>query len=1146
MRSAQARTPERSKLFPVIPSFVRGRITRPDIALWILLFVIATYSHAQTVEWTGFIRTESGSAVAGALIELRSAANKLSTVTDANGQYRFTGIPPGPYRLSVRLPNHSLTYPQSLAIPAAGPGEIILSDRDAISLHVATNQSSSGGETLSAKTVSGIPLNKRDFSQLLLLAAGTMTDANGASNFTQQFAINGQRGVEAVFAMDGADTSDPEMGGATFSNFNVDAVQEIQSSSGWMPTEIGHGAAGFTNIVTRSGTGSLHGSIFEFVRNSAFDARNFFDRRSIANPGRIPPFRRNEFGFTIGGPVAIPALYHGANRTQFFAEYQGFRQVLGTTQVLAVPTANERAGIDTTAFPGDTLLVPVNSGIASLINQYPLPNDPRGPFGARTFATSSKVSTDADQFSLRIDHQLTSKDRLFARVSINNLNGPITNPDQTAISPAFGILYVDHQRNAVLNWIRTPSASFTSESSVSFTRTTPSFPTPDHTDPELAFGDGLYEPFNAAAGSVTTSIGNLFQGRQNFTWTKPKHSVKAGAEFRANRDTGHFGITPNGQYTFGGGTAYSPVNIRSLSGLHNIAPGEPLPDTLTALLAGSAFAYAIAVAPPNFPQGDQIGVAAISRYNVNFFVQDTWKISDRFVLDYGLRYELYTPISERAKRTAGVSFVPGPNEPKQEYLINPQPRYRLTGNDWGPRLRISWLAGQKLWIRAGGAITTIPTNIWQDNMLTGAAPYVDYPRLTASPGAPLLFGTKITPKDLPGVFTPSGANILASGDSKAVPANTVWDIDRFERGIAALNPSHQITPLNVNVMSGDFRNAYLGTWTFALERPIGSLSTSAAYVGTAGISLPAINFPNAYPGATPAFAPYTEFGPSGQPVGGFSTELFMTNRSHSSYHSLQSSLQGTIAHGGPQIQASFTWSKSLDDTSTVIGAFISGASGATAPASPQNPFDTRADKGPSTFDVERAFTLTAIQDLHAERLETLNLLSRKITAGWQLLSVSTITSGPPFTVYSGVQQTGAGSNGVDRPDQIGNPDLSTGRKIREDYFGLGANNASFFVIPIDVPGGSGPNRGVFGSLGRDTFRGPALYNFDFAAIKDTPFQSSSGREWIDLQFRAEFFNLFNIANFGLPANTIKGSGFGEINRTAANSRQIQFSLKLMF
>src|SRR5208337_4805853 len=214
-----------------------------------------------------------------------------------------------------------------------------------------------------SQTVSELPLNGRDFSTLLLLAAGTMTDVNGATNFTQQFAVNGQRGVEATFAMDGADVSDPEMGGSTFTNFNVDAIQELQSSSGWMPAEIGRGAAGFTNIVTRSGASGFHGSFFEFVRNSAFDARNYFDHPSIPYPGRIPPFRRNEFGLTNGGPIFLPHVYDGRKRTFYFAEYQGFRQVLGTTQVMPLPTSAERTGLDQFSYSDgttDTLTVPVD------------------------------------------------------------------------------------------------------------------------------------------------------------------------------------------------------------------------------------------------------------------------------------------------------------------------------------------------------------------------------------------------------------------------------------------------------------------------------------------------------------------------------------------------------------------------------------------------------------------------------------------------------------------------------------------------------------------------------------------------------------------------------------------------------------------
>ncbi|MDE3180162.1 MAG: hypothetical protein KGM47_10960, partial [Acidobacteriota bacterium] len=237
---------------------------------------------------------------------------------------------------------------------------------------------SSGGEKLTGKEVAKLPLNGRDFGQLLLLASGTMTDTNGAANFTQQYAVNGQRGTTAVFAMDGIDVTDPEQGGATFDNFNIDAIQEIKSQSGWMPPGIGEGAASFTNVITKSGGAQVHGDIFEFLRNSSLDARNFFDRNSTLNPGRLPHFVRNEFGFTNGGPLELPGLYNGRNRTYYFGEYQGFRQVLGTTQVVSVPTPAERLGLDATAVRGDTLFVPVNAAVAPVLAHYPLPNDPQG------------------------------------------------------------------------------------------------------------------------------------------------------------------------------------------------------------------------------------------------------------------------------------------------------------------------------------------------------------------------------------------------------------------------------------------------------------------------------------------------------------------------------------------------------------------------------------------------------------------------------------------------------------------------------------------------------------------------------------------------------------------------------------------------
>jgi Carboxypeptidase regulatory-like domain len=1096
--------------------------------------------------WQGFLRNAAGAPIPGAKVRLTGNSAHAEAVTTSDGQFHFASLSAGSYHLTVRADGHTVDYAQVIDLVSAAPPVVLtLSGRGELTVALLKGQAATGGEQLSGQAVSELPLNGRDFSTLLLLAAGTMTDANGATNFTQQFAINGQRGVEATFAMDGADISDPEMGGTTFNNFNVDAVESIDSSSGWMPAEIGRGASGFTNIHTRSGASGFHGSIFEFVRNSAFDARNFFDYATPAYPGRIPPFRRNEFGVTNGGPIFIPHVYDGRKRTFYFAQYQGFRQVLGTTQVMPVPTAAERAGLDTVTYPDgsvDTLKVPVDPGIAAVLARYPLPNYAAGSYQANTYATASAVATNADQFSIRLDHKISAKDQFFARFNLDNLTGPTTNPDQTAIDPAFGIQYIDRQRSVVGTYTRTVSPRLVLESSISITRSTPGFPTSDYTDPAVKFNDGLFEAFNSAAGSIMQAYGNLFQGRQNVTFTTGSHAFKVGFEARLNRDTTYFGTSPDGEYDFGGGTAYATEFIPSASGTHNISSGDPLPDTLSSFLSGSPFAYTIGIAPPYFSNGQHIGPAAINRNDFNAYAEDTWKITPRFSLDYGLRWELYSPISERAHRTSGFLTTSG----TQEFVINPQPGYQTDWNGWGPRVQAAWQVTNKLSAHMGGGITVIPPNIWQDNFLTGSTPFVVYPRLLSASSEPINYGFQLTPAELPNTYTPQGVNIFASGKTTSVAPNTVMDVNRYEQDVAALTPNGAVSALNLSGIDRSFTNGTLYTWTAGLERKIGNLTADASYVGTAAEKLPRYSFPNAYPGATPAFAPHTEFDSAGNVIGGFGVENLIVSDAHSTYHALQTSLSGSVGHGGPGLQASYTWGKSIDNTSQVIGG--TGSTGAVASGFSQNPFDTHPEKGPSAFDVTNSFNLSVAQDLHLDSAQLLRPLSSKVTGGWELLSISSLSSGSPFTVFSGIQQTGAGSEGVDRPNQIAKPHLSTARANRPDYFGQGASNATdFFSIPINVPGGTGPNQGVFGTLGRNSFRGPAYYDFDFALIKDTPFgRRSSGAERVDLQFRSEFFNLFNIVDMGLPANILNGSGFGEISKTAGTSRQIQFSLKLIY
>ena len=1093
--------------------------------------------------WHGLIENEGHQRAKAATIALEAEGQQPISAPIHDGQFTFATVPAATYHVVIRTEGRTFHSNAELKIPSENAAALITLHTDGtFTLSYQQATASAGGEQLSSKTVTEIPLNKRDFSQLLLLAAGTAADPSGAANFTQQFAINGQRGVEATFALDGADISDPEQGGGTFTNFNVDAVSEIQSLSGVMPAEVGRGASGFTNIVTRTGEQGFHGSVFEFLRNSALDARNYFDYSSPANPGRIPPFRRNEFGFTNGGPLRVPKLIAGQSKLFYFLEYQGFRQVLGTTQVFSVPTAGQRSGLDTSAFPGDTLTVPVDSGIAAILARYPLPNFSSGTYGANTYATSSKVATDADQFSLRIDYQATTKSHIFARVTFDNLDGPTTNPDQTVLDQSFGVKYADRQRNAILDWVYTASPRLTFDSSIAGIRTTPSFNTPNQTDPAVKFNDSLFEPFNAPGGSVTKSYTNLFQIQENVTLTTARHAFKFGGEVRLWRDSSYFGMSPNGEYDFGGGTAYSPVEIASQSGQHNIHKGDPLPDTLSAFLTGSPFAYTRAVAPSYFSNGERIGPAADNRDSFEFYVQDAWKATSRLVLNYGLRVEFYTPLSERGGRGSTLRPLP---DGSQEFLIHPDPVYRTHMNNWGPRLEADYRFSETFRGHLGAALTTIPTNIWQTNLLTGGLPFVFYPRITASPTTPLAYGFQIQPSAIPQSYDLQGNNIFAGRRSNDVPHNTVLDIDRLEKDLAAV--SGQPSPLNVQGLSQSFGNAALGTWTAGLERSFGNVTTSASYVGTTAWKLSRIAFPNAYPGATAQFAHFTHFDASGSAIGGFGTESFAEASSHSSYHSLQLSGAGQTGHGGPGLQASYTWSKSIDDTSTVAGTSATSTVGAVSQAAPQNPFDTHPERGPSSFDITHSFTLSLTQQLPVGSLPYADQLSRKVTNGWQLISVSTLSSGLPFTVYSGVQQTGAGAGNVDRPDQIAKPDLSVGRKRREDYFGRGDNNASFFSIPVGTDGGTGPNQGRFGTLGRNTFRGPAFYDFDVSLVKDTPVgRRSSGGDLMAVQFRSEFFNVLNTANLGLPSNTILGSGFGVINRTAGSSRQIQFSLKLVF
>src|SRR5713226_2716939 len=724
-----------------------------SLCLIVALLAVLTAGAFGASSWSGVLRDGVGKPIGEATVRLRSKSRDrdYAATTSASGNFALSGMAATDYELSVEASGNSW---HATSLVTIKDGDTLTTNLQVFSqppelrLLPASEEASpqaSGGERLSSGEVSSLPLNARDFSKLLLLAAGTMTDANGAANFTQQFAVNGQRGTATVFALDGFDTTDPEMGGATFSNFNVDAIQEVQASSGVMPAEFGHGAASFTNVVTKSGVNQIHGSFFEFARNAAFDARNYFDHKSVADERRIPPFVRNEFGFTNGGPVVLPHLYNGRDRTFYFGQYQGFLQVLGTTQVFPVPTAAERQGIDTLTSPGDTLTVPVSPAIVPALDHYPLPNDPSGAYGDRTYAASSKIYTRTDQFSVRVDHRLSDKATLLTRFSLNQVSGPLTNPDQTAIDPSFGVRFFDHQRNAGVRYSRTISPHLISDTSFGYIRSTPFFPTVNHTQPAMAYGDGLFQGFNSAGGSIFGSFGNLYQLKHDMSYVHSAHAFKWGTEIRFNRDATIFGTNPNGLYSFGGGTAYSPVLITSASGTHDIQPGDPLPDSLTGLLTATPYSYGVIAAASVTPTGDRFDEAAVRREAYNFYFQDSWKARARLTLNYGLRYEVNSRIHEAENRTSLPKFVGTDgrdvaywdHNAKQIFLYNPQPPYDQDWNGWGPRLSADYALTSHPVLNAGGAITTIVPNLWQDNFVTGAIPLAVSLYANALPNVPL-------------------------------------------------------------------------------------------------------------------------------------------------------------------------------------------------------------------------------------------------------------------------------------------------------------------------------------------------------------------------------------------------------------------------
>ena len=472
----------------------------------------------------------------------------------------------------------------------------------------------------------------------------------------------------------------------------------------------------------------------------------------------------------------------------------------------------------------------------------------------------------------------------------------------------------------------------------------------------------------------------------------------------------------------------------------------------------------------------------------NFYFQDAWKATSRLTLSYGLRYEVDSRIAEATKRTSLPEFFANGQrasywDPQANmlFVVNPQPPYQFDWNGWGPRLAADYALARNTVIHAGGSITTGLMNLWQENFLTASVPYLFNPFITAQPGSAVPFQNSVAVIPLPPAYDVSGNLIFPNGQSTDAKPNTVMDLQRYQDAVAAEVPGHQAQLPALSAVANNFRNGYIASWTLSVEHNFRDFDATVAYVATAGIHLPFVSYPNGYTGADPAFAPYTRFDAAGKPIGGASTIYVVSSESHSSYNALQASLSKNSARWGTGLQVSYTYSKSLDDTSSVQGGSIASARRHLANVPLRMPWNTAAERGLSTFDETQVFTFSWIQVHPLDESSFLHSAPRSLD---QRLAVSRHHHPSPparLSPFSPVcSRRGQARAEPDRPDLVSMPKLSTSGVVPADYFGRGADNASFGRFPINLAGGTGPNQGYFGTLGRNTFRGPGYRNFDIA------------------------------------------------------------------
>jgi len=1103
------------------------------ITLLIGCFLIAglLYGQFETAEVLGTVRDSSGAAIPKADVTLTNMDTGIQakTTTDDNGNYDFFNVRIGRYSIVVEHAGFSKATATDVAASVGARQRVDL----AMTVGAVTEtvevtgaaaalqtDSSEHGQVVSASAVVELPLNGRNYADLALLSANTVKSPiaiSFSSSGTPRegaFNVNGMRSTYNNFLLDGLDNNAYGTSNQGYSaqlvQLSPDAIAEFKVITSNYSAEYGRVGGAVVNAVMKSGTNALHGTVYEFLRNTDLNAVGFF----APTGGVKPSLQRNQFGATIGGPIVKNKLF-------FFADYEGFRQLLHYFNYDSIPSMTDRQGIlpvsvvnplTGVVYPANTQIpiAQLNPFAATALNGLPAPT---GPGRSNNDAALLLIKDYGDKFDAKLDGQINDRMTAFLRFS-QRKDLQYYQPDITGPSGGDGngfIHVVDQNASAGYTWTVTPTSLF--QARLGWSHIVAGKVPPYLGGPSMNAMFGGFQGLPTSP-SITGGLNSQYitgftsptMGRQtsnpqfqnptswdpelNYSKTVGRHSIKLGYQY-LNIRTEILDTNPiYGQDTYSG--LFSKPTCAQL--------GQPTGCTVPTDNTSYSLADFM------FGTPNQVNLGSYTVINLRQFVhsmyfQDDFRVSAKLTLNVGLRWEFASPLYERDnnysnfdpatvsmdKATSGSLF--------NRSLVHPD--YR----DFGPRLGLAYSIDPKTVVRSGYGIS-----------------YTFFNR----PGS-AQEGIN-APQALFGVFTQT---IPAGGP---VPATFLTTQNSFSTNIAspaAFNPALS----NVLYTPPDSKWPRIQNWFFSVQRQLPKDTVfELSYNGNHSTRLPIIadynqaapNLPGQSLGVA-ARVPIPTFGPI--------TWLYPGGNNH--YDGLSARLEHRFSKG-LYVLNSFTWGKGMGDSEQALEYFAGYYQ-----ANPQNIRNLAAEKGPSSFDVKLNNVTTVVYQLPFGKGRqfgaNMNPIVDAFVGGWEINSINTAHTGQPIDVSyaaSGANIVSSLSN-----DYRGWPYLRpnvTGSAVSQSRSNM--INTYFAGYTFSTPPASAP----YGNVGRNSFRTPNFDQWDFSADKTFRILEKA-----QLQFRSEFFNLLNHTNFGIPNPQTTSAAFGTI-RTTYPSRQIQFALKLIF